>query len=175
MPESTEIMNWIKQLAAEDQILRQAACEVIKTMGADAVPYLRSARGRPQYPKTEALRMLAVVGDDCEGQTREVVVETLQYIVKSRSKSTPTEEKAIAREALERWGLEVPEPPPVKVLTCHRCNRPSSSTTVRLCFLPNCNKAVCEEHAVQIDGNRWAWFCSEEHRKQALKNPSLLM
>ena len=175
MPTDEQIYNWIKQLVAETEDERQSAEKSLIAMGTGAVPHLKSARGRPAYPKTEALRVLGVIGDTCSGKTKKTIVETMEYVMKSTSASIPPEEKTIAQEALERWGKEVPQPKPPKIVKCYKCKRPSTEVRVSRCYLPDCSKIVCEDHAAIIEGGMGTWFCCEEHKKQAMQNPSILM
>jgi len=176
MSDLDQTMAIIEKLASEDENERQAAQEAIKRMRDNAVPFLNQAKGQPKrYSYIEVNRMLATIGDDCSPKTRKHIVDSMKLLAKSKMKSIPEEVKEIARDALERWGEEVPIPTPPKVYHCHQCNRSDAEVTIHVCFLLDCRKPVCEDHAAKIEGGSGTWFCSEEHKQYAMKNPSLLM
>jgi hypothetical protein len=176
VPKAEEVLAMIEKLASEDEAQRQAAQEALQAVGAAAIPLLNRAAGQPtRYSYVEVYRMLGIIGDTCSAKARKSLVSTMKLVAKSQMKSTPEEVREIAREALARWGEEVPVPTEPKVYHCHQCGRPSTEVTIRDCFLLDCRQPVCEDHAFKIEGGFGTWFCSEEHRQYALKNPSLLM
>lgn len=176
MPNREKTMALIEALASEDETERQEAQEALKRMGEEAIPFLNRAAGQPnRYSYVEVYRMLGVIGDTCSGKTRKFLVKSMKIAANNRSKFVPEEVGEVARQALERWGVEVPAPAEPKVSHCHKCGRPSTEVKVRACYLPDCRKLVCEDHAFKIKGGFGTWFCSEEHRQRALKNPSILM
>ena len=182
MAKPEQVLKRIEQLNSQDETLRSQAQLEIKAMGIDAIPYLNQARGQPKrYPYVEIFRMLAVIGDDlyADAGAQNIVksiINTMEFGAKSILKSTPEEVKEIAVQALTRWGLEVPKPHQPKTVYCHQCNRPNSKITVVNCFLMDCQKPVCKDHAFIIEGGyRGTWFCSDEHRQYALNNPIILL
>ena len=181
MSQRDEAMKLIEQLSSEDETLREQARLELQKMGKDAIPYLNMARGqRNRFSYVEVFRMLIRIGDDMHAESGGTIskglVETIQFGSKRNVSSIPEEVNDICAQALTRWGMEVPQPKKEDVHRCHKCNRASPETTVKICFLPACRKPVCKDHAFIIEGGfSGTWFCSDEHKQQALKNPSMLM
>jgi hypothetical protein len=181
MSETDRIMGLIELLNSEDKALCEAAQKKIRGMGMDAIPYLNRAKGQPsRYDYLEVFKMLAGIGDDLffEGGAENIersIVDTMEFGARSILKSTPEGIREPGVQALSRWGLEVPKPYEQEISRCHVCDRSNSEIIVRNCFLLDCRKLVCEEHAFIIDGGFGTWFCSMEHKKYALENPNVLM
>lgn len=181
MSETDRIMGLIEELNSEDEAVREKCRKEIRGMSRDAIPFLNRSKGQPsRYNYLEVFKMLAGIGDDLffEGGAENIersIVDTMEFGARSILKSTPEGIKEHGIQTLSRWGLEVPKPWKQEDSCCHKCNRSNSEIIVRNCYLLDCRKLVCEEHAFIIDGGFGTWFCSKEHKKYALDNPNVLM
>lgn len=181
MSETDRMMDLIGMLNSEDEHEREKSREEIRGMGRDAIPFLNRAKGQQaRYEYIEVFKMLARIGDDLflAGGVENIersIVDTMEFGARSILKSTPEGIKEIGLEALSRWGFKAPQPWKLEDSRCQECDRPNSEITVRNCYLLDCRKMVCKEHAFIIDGGFGTWFCSMEHKKIALENPILLM
>jgi len=184
MPELEETLAKIKLFNSEDKTVRQRAQSEIRAMGKEAIPYLNNARGNvAQYPYVEVFQMIANIGDDLFAAgglaaIDESIIETMAYGTKIQKDSifSPIAVKDIAIQALTRWGIPIPPPHVEPTRHCHICSKSSQETRIQVCFLLDCDKAVCEAHAAFLESPRSKiWFCSADHRNYANHHPEVMM
>jgi len=178
----TVIYETVQSLKSSDESVRQVAHEKVRGMGVEALPYIARTHNSSldALVRQEMLRAFVAIGDDlfAAGGQKEIdltILNPVKFAAKS-TRNTTQEANQIARQALARWGFEVPElskPPEVRVQHCHVCQRPSTQVKIQRCFLPSCSKFVCQDHAHILKGSERSWFCTAEHKNEANRNPSV--
>ncbi len=183
MSEFEEIMHTISLFGSEDETEREKARTKVRTLGKEAIPYLNRARGNIlHYPYVEVFQMLADIGDDMfsAGGAEAIsksILNTMEYGAKITKDSSfsPIAIKEIGILALTRWGLPVPAAHVDLIRHCYVCHRSSKETRIKSCFLPDCNNAVCQDHAHTMESRiSTIWFCSREHYQYANHHPEVM-
>ena len=178
-----QIEKLVSVFSIEGEIQCATAREELRVLGKSVLEPLEKLRFRQEgNAYTEVFKTLISIGDDIfldegkDGFSKSFLKAINSGANKSRQYAAE-EVHTLSVAALTRWGFDLPSVLDQKILTCHVCNRKSTELRVGLCALHLCDVAICKEHSQIIEtrfglfnGSGGAWFCSEEHYKQANHN-----